>query len=69
MILSELTLSQRHPNTTNQRQRTVTSVECPSEGQGLQRLQLHWVKILYDIYCLMLLNTRKVVHLMIAGFC
>ena len=36
MILSELTLSQRRPPTTNQRQRTVTSVECPSEGQGLR---------------------------------
>jgi hypothetical protein len=36
MILSELALSQRRPNTTNQRQRTLTSVERPSEGQGLR---------------------------------
>jgi len=35
MILSELALSQRRPNTTNQRQRTITSVERPTEGQGL----------------------------------
>ena len=36
MILSELALSQRRPNTTNQRQRTITSVERPTEGQGLR---------------------------------
>ena len=36
MILSELALSQRRPNTTNQRQRTITSVERPTEGEGLR---------------------------------
>ena len=36
MILSELALSQRRPNTTNQHQRTITSVERPTEGQGLR---------------------------------
>jgi hypothetical protein len=36
MILSELALSQRRPNTTKQRQRTLTSVERPTEGQGLR---------------------------------
>jgi hypothetical protein len=36
LILTELALSQRRPSTTNQRQRTVTSVEWATEGQGLR---------------------------------
>src|SRR5262245_29558586 len=36
MILSEFALSQRRPSTTNQRQSTITSVERPTEGQGLR---------------------------------